>query len=841
MSTNSFEQMIADLSPVKRELLLKRLAERLGTQASSPPAGRAREAEHFPLSSGQRRLWFLQQLKPNSAAYNYPVSIHLRGRLDVAALERGISEIVRRQDALRTNFVKVEGQPVQRIRPHEPIRLRLFDLTTLDDAEREARAATLIADEAQRPFDLSGELLCRVTLLRLSDEHHILLLLMHHIVFDGWSLGLFLRELGILYDCFRRGLQNPLPELTFRYVDYAVWQQQTLRDERLEELLSYWKRQLAGAPALARLPADRPRPAAQTFRGAQQTLSLSAELSDRLRTLSRREGVTLFMTLLAAFKTLLYRSSGETDIIVGTDTANRSRVETEELIGFFVNIVPLRTDVSGNPTFLELLGRVREVALQAYAHEELPFDKLVEALCPERVPGYTPFVQVLFLLQNAPLARNTLAGLSMSMQETGKETTKFDLVVSVAETTDGLAWVFNYSTDIFEEATIARLMKRFRTLLGSIADCPEARLNDLEVLTETELRHKKMQTMERQGSKLQKLRSARRKGLDFSPQSLVKTSYLEPEGKLPLVLQPGVPDLDLAEWAASNRDYLEQELLKHGAILFRGFGVRSVAEFENAAAAACHELFGDYGDLPREAMGKKIYESTPYPPDQAILFHNESSHMHRWPTRQWFYCVVAAREGGETPIVDCRRIYQLLDPRLVERFERKRLMYVRNFIAGLDVTWQDFFKTTDRATVEEYCRAAGMEAEWKADNLRVRKVCPAVIRHPKTGEMSFFNQLQLHHVSTLAPEIRSSLLSMFREEDLPRNVYYGDGSPIEDSTVEEIIRLYWQTSVSFPWQEGDVLFVENMLTAHARSPFVGPRKIVVAMGDMINAADVERR
>jgi len=266
-----------------------------------------------------------------------------------------------------------------------------------------------------------------------------------------------------------------------------------------------------------------------------------------------------------------------------------------------------------------------------------------------------------------------------------------------------------------------------------------------------------------------------------------------------------------------------------------------VEDFEAAADAICPGLFGEYGDLPREDLGGKVYGSTPYPSDQTILFHNESSHMHRWPMKIWFFCVQPAESGGETPIADGRVIYERLDPAVRERFRQKGLMYVRHYTEGLDVSWQSFFRTADRAAVEEHCRRTSIDFEWTRGNgLKTRQMCPAVVRHPQTGETVFFNQIQLHHVSCLDPAVRESLRSMMAEADLPRNVYYGDGSAIENSLVDDIRALFREAASKFPWQRGDVLMLNNMLVSHSRDPYVGPRKIVVAMGEMVNREDVDR-
>jgi alpha-ketoglutarate-dependent taurine dioxygenase len=335
-------------------------------------------------------------------------------------------------------------------------------------------------------------------------------------------------------------------------------------------------------------------------------------------------------------------------------------------------------------------------------------------------------------------------------------------------------------------------------------------------------------------------RRPKRKNVTLSAEGMIRTSFLNDQSESPLVVQPAVDLPEFASWAASNRDFIEARLLEHGAVLFRDFAIESPTDFEQFAQGICGDLYGEYGDLPREQVGSRIYGATVYPAEQAILFHNESSHLNRWPLKIVFYCAVPAQQGGESPILDCRKIYERLDPEVRERFQRKKLMYVRTFIEGLDVPWEEFFRTSDRAVVEARCREDALECEWLGERgLRIRKLRPAVARHPKTGEMVFFNQIQLHHVSCLERAVRDSLLSAFPEDELPRNVYYGDGTPIEDDLVAELGRLYERTAVTFPWRRGDVLLLDNMLTAHSRNPFVGPRKILVALGQMNSESGAE--
>jgi len=321
--------------------------------------------------------------------------------------------------------------------------------------------------------------------------------------------------------------------------------------------------------------------------------------------------------------------------------------------------------------------------------------------------------------------------------------------------------------------------------------------------------------------------------------SPVKTGFLTPGDTYPLVLTPAAGKVDVAAWAAENRGYLAQSLLAHGAVLLRGFGIGSPADFERVASAICPELFGEYGDLPREGVSGKVYGSTPYPPNQPILFHNESSHLPRWPLKQFFACMQASETGGETPILDCRETARVLDKAIFDRFAEKGLVYVRNFCEDIDVSWQPFFKTEDKKVVEKICLEGGMTCEWvRGRTLRIKQKARAVARHPRTGETVFFNQVQLHHPFCLDPATRKSLVALFKEEGLPRNVYYGDGSKIEDATMAELDRVFWRTARSFPWQNGDMIMLDNMLVAHARKPYTGPRKIVVAMGEMVDGADL---
>jgi alpha-ketoglutarate-dependent taurine dioxygenase len=314
---------------------------------------------------------------------------------------------------------------------------------------------------------------------------------------------------------------------------------------------------------------------------------------------------------------------------------------------------------------------------------------------------------------------------------------------------------------------------------------------------------------------------------------------LSPGATLPIVIEPGVPRLDPLDWARGQHNFIESALRHHGAILFRNFDLRTPCDFEAFAEAMSPGLYGGYGDLPKKEEGNNIYRSTPYPEQKMILFHNESSHLARWPGKQWFFCELPAPNGGATPLVDVREMVRRLPPEVAARFEQKSLLYIRTFIEGLDVPWRDFFKTADRGEVEAQCRATGTEFTWLDDEvLQTRTLCRAIIRHPVTGERAFFNQVQLHHPSSLDPQTRDDLIDLLGADRLPRNVLYGDGTPIEDEVMALIGKLYEAIAVRFRWQQGDVIMLDNMLTAHARDPYEGPRKIVVAMGEMMSRQEL---
>jgi amino acid adenylation domain-containing protein len=517
---NAFEVKIGVIS-IFQDATVEGLALRVeeaikkGEKDAAPPLARVSREGSLPLSFAQQRLWFIDQLEPGNVIYNCPGAVRVEGQLNLEALERAINEIVRRHEVLRTRIEVKEGKPAQVIDEWKYQRIEVEDLTSLSGEKREEEAGRMAQEEAVTGFDLSRGPLLRVKVLKLEEERHVALYTMHHIVSDGWSMGILIREVGALYRAYSSGEESPLAELPIQYADFAVWQRRWLQGEVIENHLAYWKRQLGGELPVLELPTDRPRPARPTHRGAQFDYGFSTTLSASLNSLSLEHNCTLFMTLLAAFKTLLYYLTGQTDIVVGTDIANRDRAEVENLIGFFVNQLVLRQELSPNSTFVELLKKVRAMTLEAYTHQDLPFEMLVETLNPDRDESRTPLFQVKIVLQNAGVENLSLPGLTLTPVGGEISAAKFDLVLNLYDIGGGIGALLEYSADLFEESTARRMLNRFHSLLERIVDRPGAKLQELvEPLIEEDRGEQLKKDRELENVLLRKFKSARRRAIN---------------------------------------------------------------------------------------------------------------------------------------------------------------------------------------------------------------------------------------------------------------------------------------------------------------------------------------
>jgi amino acid adenylation domain-containing protein len=476
----------ANLTPEKRALLTLMLQQKAATRAPSVTIPRRGPQDEQPLSFAQERLWFLSQMEPESPAYNIPIAMRMKGALDIAALERSFREVVRRHEVLRTTFKNVGGETVQIINPFEGFRISVIDLDELSAEQRDEEVASRIKEESHRPFDLERDSLLRIMLMRIGEREHVLQMTIHHIISDGWSAQILIKEVTSLYEAFSNHRPSPLKDLRIQYADFALWQRSWLKREVLDSQLTFWKKQLAGAPPMLELRTDKARPAVQTYRGATESLALDGGLSEQIKALSKQEGATLFMTLLAGFKILLHRYTGQTDMVVGTPIANRNRAELEDQIGFFVNALVLRTDLSGDPTFRQLLKRVREVSLEAFAHQDIPFERVVEHMQPDRDMSRSPLFQVMFEFLSSPKQEHALTGLEITPLTVEYTAAKFDLTLTMAERGKAIVQTLEYNTDLFEAGTVARMLHHMERILASIAANPDQRISEIEMLGEAE-------------------------------------------------------------------------------------------------------------------------------------------------------------------------------------------------------------------------------------------------------------------------------------------------------------------------------------------------------------------
>ncbi|WP_368491801.1 amino acid adenylation domain-containing protein [Pseudomonas sp. Hg5Tf] len=826
---------------------LDAFAQRLQAQSTQLPApalpvlvAQGEQPETI-LSLAQRRLWVVEQLSGGSGAYGMPLALRLQGELHVPLLRASLAEVIRRHEVLRTAYVSDdEGDPLALVSAAVAVDLPLLDLSALSRAEQEAQVAQAVLDNASTPISLLTAPLLRGRVLRLSTSEHVLLYSMHHIISDGWSMSLLVNELVELYALQQAGKPPQLPALKVQYSDYARWQQALENSGVLATQADYWQRTLATSSGHLPLPTDYPRAAVTCTAGSDLQFHLDAGLVQRLKAVAAQANATLYTTLLAAFQVLLHRVSNSDDLLVGADVAGRQQPELERLIGFFVNILPLRSRYSAQQRFSHYLGVARDTALSAFEHQDLPFDMIVEASGVARQRGVNPLVQVLFVMNNLPVRDSSLNSLKVEVLPALTSYSKFDMALFLDQDGEGLRGTWQFASALFKPERISQLAQDWTGMLEQIVCEPHIRLGDITMTTDTTVAAAPAPAAGPKADKLGKFLKKPKAAGREAVASAVRESLLAPPQVFPLLVEPNDPGVDLVAWVNHNRPWLEEKLARHAGILLRGFALHDIHAFEALAEAVQPGLYGQYGDLPKKEGGKNTYRSTPYPEKKMILFHNESSHQDTWPRKQLFFCEQPSPVGGATPVVDCRQMYLRLPEALRETFEQKGLLYVRTFADKLDVSWQHFFKTDDRAQVEARCQAAGIQWTWlDNDELQIRTPCPAIIRHPLTGEKTFFNQVQLHHIYCLDADVREDLLALFGIERMPRHVYYGDGSPIEDEVMQVIGELYEACAVRFDWRKGDVILLDNMLAAHARDPFEGPRKIVVAMGEMVERRSLE--
>lgn len=809
----------------------------------------SRELEPYALSFAQEQLWLLSQIE-GETHYNEVGALAIQGKLDVPGLEQAINALVHRHTVLRTVFEQIDGTAYQIIMPHQQIALPVYAVECSEQSERQQIIQRMASQQRREILNLQQGPLFQVLLLKFADEDYVLICTLHHIIVDHWSIAIFLQDLSAAYQMVAQGFPPQLPALPLQYADFALWQRQRLQGALEQQLIKYWQQQLAHAPLEKPLFSDLPRGTVQTYQGAELVQPLPNAVQQAIKRLSQELSTTPFVVLLTAYALLLSQYSGQNNLVIGTDIAGRIHQDLESLIGFFVNILPLHLVVSNRDSVETLIGAVHEVVIDALQHQELPLSRIVDALGVRRHANMQPLCQVLFVYQNTPHTTISFPGVQVQMLQTLREAVRFDLVVFVEEREGGLITTWNYNQDLFTAATITALLQSYQQILHQVVTASHQSVQTCLQAVQMERMRQVMKPKERRASSFASFRAQKpdpsQSGAPHSPsgepqgeleanaEQGIACTDLVPGKPFPRLVQPGASKNSETSQLAREREFLLQELEHSGALLFRGFALATTDDFEAFARMLCGKLINEYGDLPHDRYTDFIYTSTPYPAHLPILWHNEASHTSRWPQYILFYCRQPALEGGETTLLDGRNMYQHLRPELRERFQQKKLQYVRNFVEGIDVPWQDFFHTQSREEVEERSRREQVICEWYGDgSLKTSRVCEAIKTNLRTGEKSWFNQLLLHHLACLEPATREALLSLFPADRLPRQVYYGDGTAIEDEIVHELLQLFEEHSVNLKLRVGDVLLLDNTLMAHGRAPFVGERKIMVAMGNLI--------
>jgi non-ribosomal peptide synthase protein (TIGR01720 family) len=784
----------------------------------------------YTLSPMQQGMLFEALANPGSSVYFEQGVCTLIGEIDVTAFREAWRQVVARHPILRTGFAWERlSKPVQIVHRQAELSFEQLDWRHDTGEEHGTRLNVFLRANAERGASLAAPPLMRLTLIRLGDNRNVFVWAIHHLIHDAWSTHLLFREVFSLYKGLREGgAVTQDPSVPFR--DYIAYLKR--RDQAGAE--KFWRQYLRGLTAPTRLPISGKEIAGrEDDTHAREEARLPLALTTALNQLARQRQVTLNSFFCGAWALLLSREAKSDDVVFGAVFSGRppDLYGAERIIGPLINTLPMRVRVTPEKPFSDWLAEIQGAQIGLRDYETAPLRQIQSW---SEMPGGVPMFESVMVFQNAfaDVSGQEIGGLKIEdVRSFGYS--NYPLTMRITPGREVLLEVL-YDRRRFDSSIATSLLEDLAGLLGDVVVRQGAgSVGEFAERLATALKSRKAARREmRRGAMSLKLGNVRPRTVRLSSSELVRTERLGTGDAFSIMVQPAGRALDLSEWAANNLERIEDLLSNHAAALFRGFAVNSIDDFSRFIRAISPELM-EYRErsTPRTELGNSIYTSTEYPADQDITFHNEFSYAYTWPMKISFCCLLAPERGGETPIADSREVFRSLDPALKERLIEKGVMYVRNYGAGIDLSWQEAFLTTNKSDVEEHCRKAPMEWEWKGDRLKTRQVRPAIARHPKTGDMVWFNQAHLFHVSNLDPVVRRSLAETFSEEDLPRNAYYGDGSPIEDSTLDKIREAYQRASVSFAWQKGDMLLLDNMLAAHGRRPFTEQRRIITAMAE----------
>lgn len=786
------------------------------------------DQEYYDLSFAQRRLWVLDQIEDYKLAYNMTDAYLFEGNVDESIFRKSLQTVVDRHESLRTTFVLKEGKPVQLISANASAHFFTADLRAEKDAE--ARAVEIIDDEAGVPFDLANGPLLKCLLLQISDDRFVFLQKIHHIISDGWSMELLVKEMASVYNALIKADVPNLMPLKIHYKDFAAWQNGMLQNQQTGTLREFWSGQFTNSYLPLQLPLDYERPMVKKTEGEKIKFGFDKIISQKITDLSNKQGATVYMTLLGLLNCFVYKLTGQRDIVIGSPVAGRQHASLQGQIGLYLNTLPLRTLIDESKAFTSVITDVRKTTLAAFDHQSYPLDMLIDDLKIERNVNRSTLFDIGFTWQNIDLNDQGIIenfiGFKVLPYQVAHQKVKTDLWFHAWENDEQIEMSITYDMSLFAKQTVLDFIEQFKRLAVALIESPNRDIQ--QVIDTIAVEESDKRKNERKKNSLENFLSAKKASTRKTPQPLIRNTILNKEKGFPVLIEPNIDGVLLAGWLNENETFIADQLRTVGAVLLRGFNINNVEAFEKVSVALGKEQL-KYMDQssPRSLVAEKIYTSTDYPQDQTINMHNELSYSRDWPMRIIFYCLNAAATGGETPIADSRDVLANISVATREKFAKKGVMYVRNLVDGLGLSWREVYQTDDKMVAENYCREHKIDFCWFGDNhLQIKWKKPAIMSHPFTGESVWFNHGFFFNAFNLPEEIRQGIGD---PSQYPSDTFYGDGTPIEPEVIDEIRQAFAKATVLEVWQKGDVLLLDNMLMAHGRNSFTGERKILVSM------------
>ena len=777
------------------------------------------------LTSAERRLWIQQQFDPADTSYLLTAHLHLEGDIEIPALIEALKRLLKQHKSLRRTIVLKEGFPHPVLLPVESVPIIVEQV--VNSADTKSAIISLSEKDNSRPLKLDREAPTRIRILPVKAGVVEILFTVHHVSFDDWSLKILAQDLVATY-------KNPsslqASKTSINLVDAELALSKT---PSKQAAIDRWVQQIGNMSFDLRLGDVLPKQTPRSNAGAVYNAPLSAEASQVLTKIAQDLKTTKFAVFMAVFQCLIWLETETERFLVGLALAGRSRIDIENTIGCFINMLPLAAGINSQLSFKSLVKEVSQEVFELIVHQDLPLEHWIEALRKSRPSDSHNIVKVACGAHNARQGE-PICGEKINASANFLPTTKarLDLTLWMEEKDDRLDLLWTYATDLFTRENVVHRHRKFEQLLMKIGLNQETSLQELASTFQSPLSAK----THRGTLTMTSNKSPRRFNSRISLKPKQKDDFVQVDrnwldSKLPLLIKAKIPGISLAEWIGSRQDALRQDIVNHGGILFRGFSLNNASEFSAAAHAFAPDLL-DYREKssPRTLVNDRIYTSTDHPADQPIFLHSEQSYTLNWPIFIMFFCQLDANQGGRTPIADNRQILKHLPDKIVERFAEQGILYVRNYLPGISLSWQDVFQTNDRREVEQFCQQNQISWEWMGqDRLRTWQRRSAFQIHPVSAERLWFNHGVFFHATSLLPQVRDALLEVISEENLPYNTYYGDGSTIDNDTLEVIRAAIAQETVRFDWHRGDLLILDNMLTQHGREPYQGSRQILTAM------------